>query len=366
MTICAAAMCPDGIVLCADTLESVGSVHRSVQKLVELPLVNDDLKAMIVCATEDAVFSDALIEKISESLDRSTGTLASARDAIEDATLKYCSDVWKTVDDPKPKAEMLIGLKTIDDFRLLHLSTPTIRNIDSSEFIGYGRELAIYKASQYGLKDSPMDVTAPIVAYIVDIVKNNSQYCGRETNLALLHKDGTVEHKSQDYIAKTTQGYKSIDWLLNTWAFPFLPLFVTASGSEDALSMIGNLGVPKSDWVEKIPGILQFLAARKKSIQAGEPQPEPTEARKLGVAFAGVKLAIDMIVNQSQKIHELGAIEGTLFSSVQEIYPKASKAGQLAQEAANAGDAETAKRHIESVFKMLTQKSTARTLKGRR
>jgi hypothetical protein len=115
----------------------------------------------------------------------------------------------------------------------------------------------------------PTDTAAPIIAYIVDIVKDNVQFCGRSTSLAVLHVDGIVEHKSQDYIAKTTQGYKSIGWLLDTWVFPFLPLVVKETG-EDALSMIGALGEPKAVWAEKIPEILSILVARKKSILAGE------------------------------------------------------------------------------------------------
>jgi hypothetical protein len=109
---------------------------------------------------------------------------------------------------------MLIGLKTVDDLRLLHLSTPTVRAIETWEFIGCGAELGIYKAGQYGLKDMPTDTAAPIIAYIVDIVKNNVPFCGRSTSLAVLHTNGNVEHKNQDYISKTTQGYKSIGWLL--------------------------------------------------------------------------------------------------------------------------------------------------------
>ena len=62
MTICAGMLCTDGIVLCADTLESVGSVHRSVEKLIELPIVSDALSAVVVCATDDGIFADALIE----------------------------------------------------------------------------------------------------------------------------------------------------------------------------------------------------------------------------------------------------------------------------------------------------------------
>jgi len=75
----------------------------------------------------------------------------------------------------------------VDGLHLLHLSTPTVRATETWEFIGYGAELGIYKAGQYGLKDMPTDTAAPIVAYIVDIVKNNVQFCGRSTSLTVLH-----------------------------------------------------------------------------------------------------------------------------------------------------------------------------------
>jgi hypothetical protein len=79
MTICAGMLCFVGIVLCADTLEAIGSVHRSEEKLVELPLVSGDLKVVLVCATDYGFFAEALIERISEALDRCAGTFSSAR-----------------------------------------------------------------------------------------------------------------------------------------------------------------------------------------------------------------------------------------------------------------------------------------------
>jgi hypothetical protein len=322
MTICAGMLCSDGIVLCADTMETVGAVHRSVEKLVELPIVLNDMSAIVVCATEDAVFCDALIEKISDYLDRSDGTFASAKDAIEDATLDYCTKIWMALKDShdKPKAEMLIGLKTVDDLRLLHLSTPTVRVIESCEFIGYGRELGIYKAGQYGLKDIPTETAAPIIAYIVDIVKNNTAFCGRSTNLAILHPDGKVEHKSHDYIAKTTQGYKSIGWLLDTWVFPFLPLAVSESGA-DILSLIGELGEPKTEWVEKIPGWLKLLAARKKSILAGE-IPATPENQKRRVAVNGFSFGARMIMNSAKQLHEEDLVSEKSNNTIEARYKK--------------------------------------------
>jgi hypothetical protein len=304
VTICAGMLCSDGIVLCADSLEVVGIVHRSVKKLIELPIVSDDLKAVTVCSTNDGTFCDALIEKITDALNLSDGTFASAKDAIEDATLAYCEAIWKTLthSQDRPTAELLIGLKTVDDLRLLHLSTPVMSAIDGAEFIGYGTELATYIAGQYGLKNMPTDTASPIIAYIVDIVKNNVPGCGRDTSLAVIHTDGKVEHKSLDYIAKATQGYKSIGWLLDTWVFPFLPLIVAESG-EDALSMIGKLGEPKTDWVEKIPGFLKLLKDRKDLILAGV-LPAIPESQKRKTAFYGIPHAARILQNAATKLYE--------------------------------------------------------------
>jgi len=338
MTICAGMLCPDGIVLCADTMEAVGSVHRPVRKLVELPIVSDAIKAVLACATDDAIFSDALIEKISEALDRSDGTFASAKEAIEDSTLDYCTEIWRALGDSatKPMAEMLIGLKTADDLRLLHLYTPTVRTIESCEFIGCGKELAIYKAGQYRLEDMPTDTAAPLVAYIVDVVKHNVTYCGRATDLAILHADGTVEHKSQDYLSKTAQGYKNLEWLLEAWVFPFLPLFVKETG-EDTLSMIGALGAPKPEWVEKIPEILKFLAARKKSIIAGE-IPAVPENQKRKLAVNGISFAARMISNSSKQLYEEGFLSEDSNNTIQARYKKVSKLAEVVKSGMDSPD----------------------------
>jgi hypothetical protein len=322
MTICAGLLCSDGIVLGADSLESSGSVHRNVEKLVKLRLVSDALSAVVVCATDNGTFADALIEKISEALDRSDGTFASAREELENAVLKYCREIWGTFtpSQTKPSVEMLIGLKAVDDLRLLHVSAPSVRTIENWEFIGYGADLGTYKAKQYGLKNIPTDTAAPIIAYILDIVKNNIQYCGGPTNLAILHPSGHVEHKSQDYISKTTQGYKVLEWLLDTWVFPFLPLFVGNTG-EDALSMISKVGMPKTEWVEKIPGMLQMLAVRKKSILAGEILAIP-EDKKRKTAVHGFSFAARMIKSSAKELYEEDFINEKSNHTIQARYQK--------------------------------------------
>lgn len=364
MTICGAMLCTDGIVLCADTLEAVGGVHRSVEKLVELPIVSDDLHAVAVSATEDGVFSDALLEKISDRLNRCDGTFASAKTAIEDATLEYCAAIWRVLDSSqtKPTAQILIGLKTVDDLRLLQVSTPTVRAIEGWEFIGYGAELGIYKAGQYGLRNMPTDTAAPIITYIVDVVKNNSNFCGRPTSLAILHRNGNVEHKGQDYIAKTTQGYKSLGWLLDTWIFPFLPLIVSDAG-EDVLSMIGKLGEPKAEWVEKIPKILEFLAVRKKAILTGEIRAIP-EGHQRKVAVNGLSLAARMIVNSSKQLYEENFLSEQSNNTIQARYNKVVELADLVKAGmANPEiDRETIKQSLDRLCLLLTSFQSTKQL----
>lgn len=70
MTIAAGILCPDGIVLCADTQETIGTFKRIRPKLVELPIVCGDVSAVVVGSTDNAVFLDELVEKISEAIDR--------------------------------------------------------------------------------------------------------------------------------------------------------------------------------------------------------------------------------------------------------------------------------------------------------
>jgi hypothetical protein len=197
----------------------------------------------------------------------------------------------------------------------------------------------------------------------VDVVKNNVQFCGRSTSLAILHADGNVEHKSQDYIANTTQGYKSLGWLLDTWVFPFLPLIVAQTG-EDVLSRIGQLGKPKTEWAEKIPAILQFLKARKQSILAGE-IPAIPEDQNRKVAIAGIPHAARIICNSAKQLYEEGLISVELANSINARYKAVEGLSQPLSNAVhkNEIDLETLKESLDRIGLLLTMSPSAEQLK---
>lgn len=372
MTIGAGMLCPDGIVLCADTLETNGMFKSHRPKLAELTVVADDVKAVVVGSTDNAVFMDELVEKVSEALDLADGTLAEVRESVTKAVRKHCKDVWALY-SPKdrPETELLLGLKTSDGLSLLHIEAPNVRCIDSWQFVGFGAELASYKAKQFGMGGLPVAAAAPLLAHILDIAKENVRYCGGDTHMAIIHPDGAIEHKSQGDIQEATHAYKLVNWAFDTFVFPVLPVAASEEG-KDLLAMIAALGTPKSGIREKVVAAVNVLAARKKAIASGNYiAAEPTESERLIQAFASAPIAIKMLADAFPKLHKAGLISDEMLQDAQSRYDEAWQASTRVSAAISASNFEEARRGIAPVFAILMrlppppQTLTAQTSEGR-
>lgn len=123
------------------------------------------------------------------------------------------------------------------------------------------------------------------------------------------------------------------------------------------------MGEPKKNWVEKIPEMLKFLAARKKSILAGE-IPALPENHKRKVALAGIPLAARMIVNSSQNLYEEHLLGEESNKSINAKYTKILELSRLASAAMNNSeiDLETIKQSIERICLLLTSSPSVKQL----
>jgi hypothetical protein len=247
VTIAGGILCPDGIVLCADTQETIGTFKRQVPKLVELPLVSPDVRAVAVGSTDDAVFLDGLLEKLSSEIDLTDGHLAQVRDAIEDTVLKYCSKVWPlyTTPESRPLAHLLLGLKTIDGLSLLEVLTPNVRNIPKFEFVGDGKDIANYKAKHFFTAVMPAEVAAGVLAFILAVVKDNNVFCGGPTQMAVIRSDGSISHKDDEEIKRIAATLTWWDYYSNRLGaiFPFIHI-----NGKPALEYLGSVDA-KSDFL---------------------------------------------------------------------------------------------------------------------
>lgn len=217
MTIAAGILCPDGIVLCTDSQETIGHFKRCRPKLTDLPLVISDVTAVTVGSTDDAVFLDGLVEKISDAIDHTDGYLASVRTAIEKAVRKHCGAIWALYPsvDYRPTADILIGLKTIDDLALIQVSTPNVSSVHGYEFIGSGSDLAGYKAKQFCPDKIPVEAAACLAAYMLEVVYDNNIHSSGPTQMAIIRLDGTVDHKSADFCHRVGSALMKWDYYAN-------------------------------------------------------------------------------------------------------------------------------------------------------
>ena len=113
--------------------------------------------------------------------------------------------------------------------------------------------------------------------------------------------------------------------------------------------------IPKTEWVEKIPEMLKFLSARKKSIIAGE-IPAIPENQKRKIAISGFSLAARMIVNSAKQLHEENLLSEESNKSISARYTKMNELSQLISTAVNNSeiDLETIKQSIDRLCLLLT------------
>lgn len=158
------------------------------------------------------------------------GHLAPVRKAVDGAVRKHCGDIWTLYPsaNDRPTAEILLGLKTIDGLSLLEILAPHVRNVPKYEFIGIGSELAGYKAKHFFTVTMPVEAAASLAAYILEVVKDNNLYCSGPTQMALIKKDGTVEHKTEEFSRRTGMALMKWDYWINRLA-SMLP-FVSVGG----------------------------------------------------------------------------------------------------------------------------------------
>lgn len=197
VTIIAGFKSEEGIILCADTQETIGSSKRNVNKLrlepktlnMERSLMGIDIAAAF-CGAGDGPFIDMLIDETWKAVATAT-TLDEAceyaKRAIEAVYRKY-GEIYQKGECPY--VEIIYGIKGDGDSRMFMASGPTVVPKDGYESSGTGRYLANYLASRmYG---SSLNIYQCFIlaAYILVQTKSHSDGCGGESHIAVLRNDG--------------------------------------------------------------------------------------------------------------------------------------------------------------------------------
>jgi len=216
MTICAGFHCGDGIVLCADTQETVSNyIKRNVPKLEVRPRNSEspDYKGpkAIFAGAGDGDFIDHLIEKLWSAM-KSKGTMDEMVEAIEkQLTFRY-KQLVPIYTGGMPEAVFLVGLYSAEgDLELLKINGAIVKREVLLDAIGCGDILATYVLNHLVGPKSSFSSAVPFALYMISEVKENVRECGGETHLCTVDYDGKINRLTQAVIESRVQRIKEAE-----------------------------------------------------------------------------------------------------------------------------------------------------------
>jgi 20S proteasome alpha/beta subunit len=196
MTIAAGFICADGIILAADTQYTVGSTKTNGQKIYDV--IEDGDYRLILAGAGDVPYIRMTADKLVSNLLKKK--LHSESDVIEvvGATLKWVhkEHIFPHPADQfgnKPMVQLLVAIRSSAGLKLLASNATAVFNVTDYQVLGSGVEIASYildRLREHGYNLPTMEILA---TYVISVAKRYDNYCGGDTQLVTLHRDGRIE-----------------------------------------------------------------------------------------------------------------------------------------------------------------------------
>jgi len=198
VTIVAGFKSHEGIVLCADTQETVGASKRNIPKLRFEPShradsgVPEDELAMCFCgAGNNGAFMDEMTDRAWSAACTAT-SLNQACDVIATSIKQYyreASDLYQT--GYCPETELVYGVKMQAESRLFYSLGPAIVEKQTYATGGQGLYLADFIASRSYRDVLDLKPCVILAAYILFEAKEHIDGCGGQSHIAILRNEET-------------------------------------------------------------------------------------------------------------------------------------------------------------------------------
>ena len=196
MTIIAGFKSQDGIVLCADTQETMGPMKRNVPKLRWEPsegwVAPNDGNALAVafCGAGHGPFIDKLVE-VSWQAAKNADSLDGACNAIERRIKDHYEEFGKIYQVGSiPEVELIFGVKMYQESKLFSAVGPVVNEVRRYWCSGVGVYLADFLASRmYGSYLTAYQCVI-LAAYILFQAEEHVDGCGGHAHVAILRENG--------------------------------------------------------------------------------------------------------------------------------------------------------------------------------
>ena len=219
MTITVGFLCPDGIVLGADSQESYegSALKRSVPKLVAFPPIDEDLEPPDRRAIFTGAGDSALVDKMIDEIWAEIGSAEPSVDAIASSIERRIIELYAEYRNLyhsgfMPTADITYGIWCAGQSSLFHAHGPIVNKIGRGTYSvpPFRSHVAGYKAAGIGsditdyiearMKADPHNVDDAIIlaTYMLEQAVAHGEGCGGEIRIAYIRNDGTAENVIPD------------------------------------------------------------------------------------------------------------------------------------------------------------------------
>jgi hypothetical protein len=205
VTIAIGLLAKDGIVIAADTQETIGSMKMDDSKVL---VANKGTKrqkagAMVVSGAGDGGYLDTINQEVCELFLAKKWSKKSFTATVKRHVKKFHDEhvipFAKYPSQERPELFLVIGTGFGSEQILLESDKSTVHPCRNYAAVGIGHMYARAMLRRYWVKTDTVKA-ASLAAYIMFHVKNNVEGCGNETQIVIL-KDGHAEYLSDRNIS---------------------------------------------------------------------------------------------------------------------------------------------------------------------
>jgi hypothetical protein len=274
MTICAGFKSNYGVVLCADSQETRGSMKFDAPKLVIKPSVGtpEDTVRMLFAGAGDGPFIDKLVDRMWHAAKRGPNTnIDEVISRIEDASIEWHQRIWPLYDaDKRPTADILFAIHIPDKAfpRLYRATGPIFNEVKDYAFVGYGEELGTFLAENFRPDSVDIEEDVGACLFILENAKKYVDWCGGDTQLAALMLDGSIQELKAWKASQLSEGISEIARSLYCLFGSAINLELKPSLFEDtAKGVVKEIRGVRSRLRRQIKGRVKVPSRLKRSVQ---------------------------------------------------------------------------------------------------
>jgi hypothetical protein len=249
VTIVAGFKCQEGIVICADSQETVpGLLKRNVPKLHFEPQgitpKSAELAAIFAGATENGPFLDRLVTDCWNEVRKSNNLEEACKFA--DGAIKHHYKEYGEIYQQGycPSAEMVFGIKMHGESRLLRSLDAVVNEVQGYTASGVGQYLADFLIPRSFHPYLNIYQVIAIAAYLLFQAKEHVDGCGGPSHIAFLRNKGTsgeAEYAIVDTVGRLASLVDSRwGWILPEYADPSTPHEEFDRLAKDAIRILMN------------------------------------------------------------------------------------------------------------------------------